>query len=256
MANVLYEKKGKIAHITLNRPERLNALTAEVAKELGRVWTDFNDDDSLLVAILSGAGRSFCAGADVKEGLATGHWSLSKSLTLGDTTVGPQKYQIWKPIIAAVHGHVLGGGLWLMLECDLRIAAEDTKFGLPEPKIGVPTVFASFLPYYMSYGIASELLLIGDTIDAQRAYQLGLVNKVVPLDQLMSTATAVAERLCQNGPLAVRAMKEVLIKSRYMDRASTLTLIENVYAPVMDSEDTKEGRAAFAEKRKPRWRGK
>lgn len=169
MANVLYEKKGKIAHITLNRPERLNALTAEVAKELGRVWTDFNDDDSLLVAVLSGAERSFCAGADVKEGLATGHWSLSKSLTFGDTTVGPQKYQIWKPIIAAVHGHVLGGGLWLMLECDLRIAAEDAKFGLPEPKIGVPTVFASFLitcpttslvSYYLS---ATPLMPSGHT---------------------------------------------------------------------------------------------
>lgn len=255
MPSVLYEKNGRIAYITLNRPERLNAANIEVVEELGKIWVDLRDDDNLWVAVLSGSGKSFCAGADV-GGIPTGGWTISKSITFGDKPIGPSNYRVWKPIVAALHRHVLGAGFWLALECDIRIAADDCLFGLPEPKTGIPTVFSAFLPRYMPQAIASELLLLGEPITAQRAYEIGLVNKVVPRDRLMAEATAMAEKLCENGPLALRAMKELMHRGNNMDFTGIIALVEHVCAPVMNSQDHVEGRAAFKEKRRPIWQGR
>lgn len=255
MPSVLYEKKGRIAYITLNRPEKLNAVNIEVAEELGKIWVDLRDDDNLWVAVLSGAGRSFCAGADV-EGIPAGRWTISKSITLGDKPICPSNHRMWKPIVAALHRHVLGAGLWLALECDMRIAADDCLLGLPEPKTGIPTLFSPFLPRHVPQAIASELLLLGEPVTARRAYEVGLVNKVVPREQLMTEATVVAEKLCVNGPLALRAMKELMHRGNNMDFTGIIALVEHVCAPVMNSQDHMEGRAAFAQKRKPIWQGK
>lgn len=255
MKDVLYERKGKIAYITLNRPDKLNSITAETLKELQEVWESFRDDKESLVAILSGAGKAFCAGVAVNE-LSKGKWSIAQSQTMGDRPVGPMRYKIWKPIIAALHGHVIGGGFWLALECDLRIAADNSQFCLPEVRVGIPTSFAAFLSDFLPRGIAAELLFTGDRMDVQRAYQLGLVNRIVPLDDLMKEATLLAEHILENAPLSVQAIKKVMIRSRDLDYQSALNLTDDIYAPVYESEDVKEGRRAFSEKRKPIWKGR
>lgn len=254
MAAVKYEKEGKIAIITLNRPERLNAIDLETTEELIRIWIDFRDDDQLWVAILNGEGRSFCAGADVGKMDLGGIWNIRKSLIYGDKKIGPRNYGVWKPIIAAVHGHVLGAGFYIALECDLIMAAEDAEFGLPEPKVGIPTLFSSNLHNYLPPCLAMELLLVAERINAKRAYEIGLVNRVVPKDMLMSSAKSMAEKICQNGPLSVRAMKEVFQRSREMDSISKLSLLEQIFTPVMNSEEAAEGKRAFQEKRKTRWK--
>ena len=254
---VLYEKKDRIAYIILNRPDRLNAIDMETALELARIWADFRGDNSIWVGILSGNGKSFCAGADISALPLGQKWTLSKSsLLYGENKIGPSNYQVWKPLIAAVHGNVLGAGFYLAAECDLRVASEDARFGLPEPKVGIPTLFAPFLRRFLTDGQALELLLVGDKLDAQRAYNLGLVNRLTSREQLLTVAGDLAQRLCENGPLALRAMKEVYQRSRGMDYDSALALIEHVFTPVMNSEDTVGGKAAFVEKRRPQWKAR
>lgn len=253
MKNILYEKKGRIAYIILNRPDKLNSINIEMTNEIQEVWKNFRDDDGCWVAILSGAGRAFCSGAEV-NGLPDKKWSISQSITVGGTTIGPMRHKIWKPIIAALHGYVFGGGIWIALECDLRIAAENTLFSLPGPKIGIPTPFTAFLSDFLPRGIAAELLLVGDRMDARRAYDLGLVNRVVESDRLLEEVTKLAERICQNAPLAVKAMKEVMIKCKNISYQDTLNLTEDIFLPVYESEDAKEGKRAFVEKRKPEWK--
>jgi len=255
MKEILYKKTGKIAYITLNRPTRLNSITIDMVNELQKIWRDFKSDDKCWVGILSGKGKAFCTGAAIDR-LPTGNWSISQSITVGDRTVGPAAHKIWKPIIAALHGYVFGGGLWIALECDFRIAAKNTLFSLPEPKIGIPTSFAGFLSDFLPRGIAAELLLIGDRIDAPRAYELGLVNRIVESDKLLEEATNLAERICQNAPLAVRAMKEIIFRSQNLCYEDVLSLTEEIFRPVYDSVDAEEGRKAFKEKRQPKWNGK
>jgi len=261
MRFVLYEKKGKIAYITLNRPEKLNAINPEFLRELIGVWVDFRDDDSLWVAVISGKGKAFCTGADV-VGLGEDAFStlgrerpsfISTSPALQAT---PTRYGIWKPIIAALHGYVIGAGLWMALGCDIRIAAKDAVFVLPEPKFGLPTTIAALIHYFLPRGIAYEMLLVGDKVDARRAYEVGLVNRLVPNEELMDAATALANRICENAPLAVRAMKEVLERGKDMDYEGALALTEYVFAAAINSEDLKEGYKAFKERRKPEWKGR
>jgi enoyl-CoA hydratase/carnithine racemase len=254
MASVKYEKKGNLAFITLNRPKQLNAIDIKTAEELAKIWMDFKDDDRLWVAILSGEGRSFCAGADLQKMNLGNRWSIARSLIFGDKKIGPTSYNVWKPIIAAVHGHVLGAGFYLFLECDLRIAADDAEFGLPEPKISIPTLFAPFLQHHLHPSHAMELLLLGDPINAQRAYEIGLVNKVVPRNELMSSVESICKRLSHNGPLGLKAIKEAVHRSKGMNYLDTLTIVENVFTPIMKSEDAAEGKRAFLKKYKPQWK--
>jgi enoyl-CoA hydratase/carnithine racemase len=253
MSMVLYKKEGHIAFISLNRPESLNAINRAITKELGKIWVDFRDDDNLWVAILSGEGKSFCAGADVKE-MGRGQWQFRQSLIYGDDRVRPSNYKIWKPLIAAVHGHVYGAGLIIALECDIKVAADNALFGIPESKVNVPFLFAPFIADYLPRAIAAELMFTAKPIDAQRAYQLGLVNKVVPNDQLIPAAIGVAEEICENGPLSIWASKELFHRCRDMDYHSALALVEHMAPPIFNAEDSIEAKRAFIEKRKPEWK--
>lgn len=246
MSVVIYEKKGKIAYVTLNRPEKLNTISIEVLDELEKTWVDFRDDSNLWVAILTGAGRAFCAGADLAS-LGKPGWDMNRVI--------PVTYQVWKPVIGAFHGFVLGGGLWLALGCDLRIAAGGAEFGFPEPKVGMAVKRADLLLRYMPLAIASELLLTGGRISAQRAYEANIVNKVVPDSELLSAATELAEAICENAPLAVRVMKQVLQRGGDIVYQGTENLL-NIFDAVSESEDYQEGIRAFKEKRKPNWQAR
>jgi enoyl-CoA hydratase/carnithine racemase len=255
---VIYEKKGNIAYLKLNRPQARNAINREMAERLVEIWKDFRDDDSLHVAILSGNGKSFCVGADITEHkMGEGEkWTFNKSLLFGDTRISPLEYQVWKPIIASVHHHVLGGGFFLAMECDIVIASEDAEFALPEPRVSLPTLLAPFLYDYLPRCLAMELLLVCDRISARRAFEMGICNRVVPSQELMNTADQIAERILLNGPLSIKAVKELCHRSRHMDYLGRLSLIEHICTPVWNSDDAAEGRQAFYEKRKPIWKNK
>ena len=252
MAVVEYQKEGKIAIITINRPEAMNALGMEVRKGLNEAFIDFRNDPNVWVAILTGAGdRAFSAGADIKEfrpGPAAGG-------VVGET-VRPD--QIWKPFIAALNGYALGGGLELAMECDMRIAAEHARLGQPEINIGfMPGAGGTQrLPRFVPRAMAAQILLTGEPIDAQEAYRIGLVNKVVPLAQLMPTAKQWAETICRKGPLGVRATKEAMIRGYGLPLEEGLRVERELANRVRTSEDFMEGARAFAEKRPPQYKGK
>jgi len=244
-----YTKEGRIAIFTINRPEALNALSVQVRQELNEALLDFRDDNDLWVGILTGAGeKAFSAGADIKE-FRPGPV---------ERRVRIQADQIWKPIIAAINGFALGGGLELAMECDIRIAAEHAQLGQPEVVIGFMPGGGGTqrLPRFIPRAKAAEILLTGQRIDVQEAYRLGLVNKVVPLDKLMSTAKQYAETICQLGPLGVRATKEAMIRGYNMTLEEGLQLERDLANRVRGTEDFMEGARAFKEKRPPNYQAK
>lgn len=246
-----YEKNGKIAVITLNRPEVLNAINPDLKKELNTTILNFRDDPDLWVAIICGAGKSFCVGADMKQS----KFGTVKRSEI-DTPVRPD--QIWKPFIAAIQGYCLGAGLELALTCDLRISAENARFAQPEVNVGVIPAAGGTqrLPRFIPRAKAAELILMGQQIDAWEAYRIGLVNKVVPTAQLMTTAMQWAETICQAGPLQVRAAKEAIIRGYSVPLEEGLEIERELHNRVAATEDFKEAGTAFVEKRKPNWRGK
>lgn len=253
MNTVLYKKEGHIAYISLNRPDSRNAINRELVRDLRDAWIDFRDDDNLWVAILTGEGKSFCAGADVKE-MQRGEWKFKQSLVFGDDRVAASNYGIYKPIIAAVHSHVAGAGMLLALECDIVIAETNTKFFLPEGKVNVPTLLAPFLTDYMPKAIATEMMYTGKPISAQRAYDVGMINRVVDMDELMVAAEEYANEILKNGPLSIFGTKEIMERGRYMDREGKIALIEHIATPIWNSEDSVEAKRAFLEKRSPQWK--
>lgn len=264
MSLIKYEKKDKIAYISYNRPEKMNSLSPEMLNELAHVWLDFRDDEDLWVAVLSGEGKAFCTGADFAGFGAFDSYPLLKDpvpptpVNTSPALLGsPNRYGITKPVIGAIHRYALGGGMWLALETDIRIATEDAVFGMPEPKFGNATKIALPLLYHVSPAIAHEILYLGDRMTAQRAYEVGLINKVVSdREEALSAATEVAERICQNGPLAVRTMKEAIMRWRNWIFQGQYSFMEYICDASWDSEDFEEGRKAFLEKRKPVWKGK
>ncbi len=254
MAVVDYKKEGRVAIFTINRPEARNSLSFEVHERLYEGMINFRDDPDLWVAIITGAGdRAFCAGQDIK-GMRPGMGGVvveeMKAYNVADT--------IWKPFIAAINGYALGGGLELALTCDIRIAAEHARFGQPEITIGaIPGGGGTQrLPRFVSRSQAAEILLMGQMIDAQEAYRIGLVNKVVPLDQLMPTAMQWAETICHASPVAVRGSKEAMIRGYSLPLKEGLQVERELFVRVTSSEDSAEGMRAFVEKRKPVWKGK
>ncbi len=247
---ITYDRKGPVAYVTLNRPEKLNAMNGTLHRELAEAWTNFRDDESLLVAILSGNGRCFSAGADLTE-RATGPYRYT-----GDFPDITQTRKLYKPVIAALHSHVVGYGLWIALDADIRIATEDASFWLPEPQWGIATIPAAWFPKIMPWAIASELLLLAGRVSAQRAYDVGMINRIVPADRLMEEAEKIAQRFCELSPAAVQGMKESMVKASSLDYRALDQITEHVQTRVMNSEDRREGARAFLEKRHGAWPGR
>ena len=247
LETIVYEKRDGVAYVTLNRPEKLNAMNDTLHRELGEVWVDFNEDDALKVAILSGNGRCFSAGADLSGG------APEKYVYPNNYADITQTQKIYKPIIAALHSHVVGFGMWIALDADIRIATDDVSFWLPEPQWGIATIPSGWFPKIMPWAIASELLLLAEPLNARRAYELGMINKIVPENQLMAEAERMAARFCELSPTAVQGMKESMIKASSLDYAAINHITEDVQTRVMNSDDRKEGGKAFLEKRKANW---
>jgi len=252
-----YKKEGRLAIFTINRPEAMNAMNMEAVRELLEAMVDFRDDPELWVGIITGAGeRAFCGGADIKDTLSfmkehrRDPWSFPPSIMRG--------LELWKPLIAAINGMALGGGLEVALACDIRIAAENARLGTPEVNLGLIPGWGGTqrLPRAIPWCKAAEILLMGKLIDAQEAYRIGLVNKVVPQAEVMSTAKEWAEVICQAGPLAVRAAKEAMIRGSEMTLEDGLRLENSLVAYLMGTEDFAEGTKAFVEKRKPSYKAK
>lgn len=247
-----------IALITMNRPEKLNALDAAHYQALSDAWVRVRDDPAVRVAIITGAGeKSFCAGADIKS------W-IGREVDLADLWL-TQKGQllnrgleVWKPVIAAVNGLAIGGGTTLLLATDIRVAVPEATFGVAEVKRGVVAGNGGTqrIAQQLPHCIAMEMLLVGNAIPAQTAERWGLINSVVPRQQLMATAYDYARKIAANAPLAVQASKELAIRSRDLDLASGLRLEKMMGHILQQTEDVKEGRAAFAEKRAPKFRGR
>jgi|TARA_Y100000310_G_scaffold343729_1_gene452747 enoyl-CoA hydratase/carnithine racemase len=259
LTTVEYAKEGAVAYVTLNRPDKLNAMNETMHRELGEVWADFRDDASLRVAILAGNGRCFSAGADLSgspPASGTGGAPRRTYTYPAQFTDITQTQRVFKPIIAAMHNHVIGYGMWIALDADIRIAAEDVTFWLPEPQWGIATIPAGWFPKIMPWAIASELLLMADRVTAERAYQVGMVNKVVPRDQLMAQARKVADRICELSPMAVQGMKESMVRASSLDYSAIDQITDWVQTRVMNSEDRAAGGEAFAERRKVDWPGR
>jgi enoyl-CoA hydratase len=278
---IRYEKDGHIVTITIDRPEARNSLDLEHFGQLADCWIRFRDDDDAYVAILTGVGDVYCVGADLKrfipmvtenvENLAAGgaretvagsQYTMAHSLIAvlrdGATLPDGSEFALYKPVIAAINGICAAGGLEMMWNTDLRVMAEDAWLQLSEPRRGLFPGGGSTVHSVrqLSWCHAMELLLLADRVSAQRALEMGLVNAVVPRDQVLPQARAWAETICLNGPLAVRACKESAKRSTFLDLKSALALEMEYSARVFMSEDAREGVAAFKEKRPPRWRGR
>lgn len=253
-STIAFEKRDHIAVFTLDRPEALNSLTGEMMIGLEAGFAEFQADSELWVAILTGRGeRAFCAGADLKDALPriTG----GDELGYEDHTKRPFS-DVFKPIIAAVNGACIAGGVEYLLGTDLRLAAEHATFALAEVRWGVVPAGGSHvrLPQQIPWAVAMEMLLAANTLSAQRAHQVGLVNQVVSSAELMPAAFALAEKICRNGPLAVRTAKEIAVRA--LNQSSAFVLEKALAARVLASEDAREGPRAFAEKRPPRFQGR
>ena len=251
---IRYEKRDRVAVVTIDRPDAMNALTVEMLGALDAAFAEFEGDDDLWVAILTASGdRAFCTGMDLKEAIPL----LTSGDELGyEDHTKRQFSDVFKPIIAAVNGHCIAGGMEMLAGTDLRVAAEHATFGLGEVRWGLVPAGGSHIriPRQIPWALAMELLLTGDPIDARRAYEIGLVNRVVPADELMPTALKLAARICKNGPLAVRTSKQIAVRSLGLEAGFVLE--KALAAKVFASDDAKEGPRAFGEKREPRFTGR
>ena len=252
-----FELDGHVATITYNRPDALNAINADMRRDLNAAFARFRDDEDAWVAIVTGSGRAFCAGGDLRDGAgAAGEFAGTfwEKPTLNSFESG---WEIYKPVIAAVNGYCLGYGLTLATWCDFVLASDRAEFGLPEARLGVPAVVASVrLPQRINWADAMELLLTGERIDAHRALAMGLVWRVVPHESLLDEARALAARLLGGAPLAQRVMKEMAMRTRHMASLEAIRFAETMRQVAARTDDAAEGLRASAEKRPPRWTGR
>jgi len=250
---VLRERRGHVEILTINRPEARNAINRATAIALGDALDSCEGDDEVWVVILTGAGdKAFSAGMDLKA-FAKGEFP-STAQGFGGIT----QRDFPKPLIAAANGAALAGGFEILISCDMVVAAEHAKFGIPEASRGLVAGAGGLirLPKRIPLAVAYEMALTAEPIDATRAYELGLVNRVVPGERVLDEAVALAERIVKNAPLAVRTSKDVMKKARELSEAESWTLNAEAFGMIGRSADALEGAVAFAEKREPQWQGK
>lgn len=267
MSDVLFEKQGDVAVVTFNRPQKKNAINPEMMVRLADAWTEFQGDDALRVAVLTGNGDTFCAGADLgrliplltKARAPEDEWDRR---LLDDPTIFQRailrRFELWKPVIAAVNGAALAGGCEILQATDIRLAAPEASFGLPEPKRGIVPGGGSLvrLVRQIPYVRAMQILLTGDPLPAQTALEVGFVNEIVPREKLVERAFEIAARIAENGPLAVRKIKEVAIRSQGRPWDEAFQIEDEASREVMRSSDAREGPRAFMEKRKANFTGR
>jgi E-phenylitaconyl-CoA hydratase len=255
---IKYEVDEGIATITMDRPERLNALDADMYQGLSEAWRNVRDDDRVRVAVVTGAGdKSFTTGADLKSFVPSSaelseFWMTQKGELLN------RGLEVWKPVVAAVNGYCLGGGMTLLLATDIRVAATHASFGLTEVKRGLlpGNGGTQRLLRQVPFAVGMELLLTGDSISAEVAERWGLVNAVVEADKLLDVAYSYAQRIACNGPLATQAIKELALRSADVDLSTGLRIEQAMGRVLKFTEDAKEGPAAFAERRSPDFKGR
>ena len=254
---VLYEKQGNIVTITLNRPDSLNAINRQLRGELADAITQFDGEPDAFVAIITGAGRAFCSGRDLKERAEDNAAGVQARAAQSMSPDRPYMWpQTWKPLIAAVNGFALAGGWSIAQMCDLRIAAEDAKLGITETKWSLLPPFGTILPKMIPLSAVLELVFTAQPMTAQRAYDIGFLNKVVLVEDLMEEAVGMAQTIAENAPLAVQAFKELAYRGLNMSTQDISSLTYHMYDQLLTTEDSKEGPKAFAEKRKPQWQGR
>ncbi|MCZ6874715.1 MAG: enoyl-CoA hydratase-related protein [bacterium] len=254
---VLYEQQDHIVTMTLNRPEALNSINRQLKRELSEAILRYDADDTARVAIITGAGRAFCAGRDLKErtddNAAGAQARASDSLGSDTLSLFPRT---WKPLIAAINGYAMAGGWAIAQMCDLRLAAEDAKMGITESRWSLLPPFAATLAKLIPMANVLELVFTAEPISAQRAYEIGFVNQVVPGEQLIGAAQALAQRLIVNAPLSLRNFKEMAYRGLDMNEAALAALTTRIYDQLLLSQDAQEGPRAFSEKRQPHWQGR
>lgn len=256
----IYEKKGRLAYVTINRPEVMNALHADANRELSEIWTDFRDDPEVWIGILTGAGpRAFSAGNDLKV-TAAGGGSISQGNVapiVGGFGGITNRFDIFKPIIAAVNGVAMGGGLEMAMACDIIVAAENARLALPEPKVGLVAGAGGVhrLPRHVPLKVAMGMMLTGRHISAAEGYRIGLVNEVVPEGEAVAAAERWANEILACAPWSVRASKESALQGLHMSVEDALKERFPLMARMRQSSDMREGPLAFAQKRPPQWKG-
>lgn len=250
---VLFEVADRVAWVTINRPEVRNAVNQAVSEGLATAWDRVEADDDIAVAVLTGAGETaFSAGADLKEMATRAERGLPSQFVGGRLADGG----VTKPVIAAVNGLAYAFGFNLVMQCDLCVAADHARFGILEAKVGRGSPWANQLGSLIPPRVAIELLCTAEPISAQRAYEVGLVNRVVPGAELMSATAELAAAIAANAPLTVRAGKAMVRATAGLPPAEAAAIADDIYEPVYASDDAQEGPRAFAEKRPPRWQGR
>jgi enoyl-CoA hydratase len=248
------ETSEGVALLTIDRPDVLNAMDGALLGELSEALERMQDDDEVRVLVITGSGRAFIAGADIAHMRTLAPQQAKEWSELGQRTVGMIE-SMKKPVIAAINGYALGGGTELALACDIRVASDKAVFGQPEVKLGMIAGFGGTqrLPRLVGSGRAKEMLFTGDHYDAQAAYEMGLVNKVVPADELLDYCLAMAKRIAARGTQAVKLSKEAVNKGLDLPLEQALELESDLYGAVFSAGEPVEGCGAFLEKREPKW---
>ena len=252
-APVLTERRGRVLIVTINRPDQRNAVNAAVAQGIATALDDLDADAGLSVGVLTGAGKGFCAGMDLKAFVAG-----ERPHVEGRGFAGITERSADKPLIAAIEGFAVAGGLEVALACDLIVAARGARLGIPEVKRSLVAAGGALLrlPRALPRNVANELALTGDPIEAEQAHELGLVNRLAEPGQALDTALQLAEAIAANGPLALAATKRVLVEAADWPDAEFFERQRPIIDPVFNSEDAREGATAFSERREPVWKAR